>query len=148
MSELFARIKDDVKTAMKARDTERLSTLRMLQSTIKNQEIELKRPLTDDEITDVLTTEVKKRRQSAEAFESGGRPELAEKELQEIEYLQEYLPEQISDDEAGAIVADAIAEVGAESRKDMGKVMGVVIPKLKGVYDTSKVKDLVLARLS
>ncbi|TXD36078.1 GatB/YqeY domain-containing protein [Lujinxingia vulgaris] len=147
MSELFARIKDDVKTAMKARDTERLSTLRMLQSTIKNQEIELKRPLTDDEITDVLATEIKKRRQSAEVYESGGRPELAEKEIQEIEYLQEYLPAQLSDDEAGAIVADAIAEVGAESRKDMGKVMGVVIPKLKGVYDTSKVKDLVLARL-
>lgn len=147
MSELFARIKDDVKTAMKARDTERLSTLRMLQSTIKNQEIELKRPLTDDEITDVLATEIKKRRQSAEVYESGGRPELAEKELQEIGFLQEYLPAQLSDEEAGAIVADAIAEVGAESRKDMGKVMGVVIPKLKGVYDTSKVKDLVLAKL-
>ncbi|TXD34108.1 GatB/YqeY domain-containing protein [Lujinxingia vulgaris] len=147
MSELFARIKDDVKTAMKARDTERLSTLRMLQSTIKNQEIELKRPLTDDEITDVLATEIKKRRQSAEVYESGGRPELAEKEIQEIGFLQEYLPAQLSDEEAGAIVADAIAEVGAESRKDMGKVMGVVIPKLKGVYDTSKVKDLVLAKL-
>ncbi|RDV36667.1 GatB/YqeY domain-containing protein [Bradymonadaceae bacterium TMQ3] len=147
MSELFARIKDDVKTAMRARDTERLSTLRMLQSTIKNQEIDLKRPLTDDEITDVLATEIKKRRQSAEVYESGGRPELAEKELEEIKVLQDYLPAQLSDDEAATIVADAIAEVGAESRKDMGKVMGVVIPKLKGVYDTSKVKDLVLAKL-
>ncbi|RVU46942.1 GatB/YqeY domain-containing protein [Lujinxingia sediminis] len=147
MSELFARIKDDVKTAMRARDTERLSTLRMLQSTIKNQEIDLKRPLTDDEITDVLATEIKKRRQSAEVYESGGRPELAEKELEEIKVLQDYLPAQLSDEEAATIVADAIAEVGAESRKDMGKVMGVVIPKLKGVYDTSKVKDLVLAKL-
>ncbi|RAL23922.1 aspartyl-tRNA amidotransferase [Lujinxingia litoralis] len=148
MSELFARIKDDLKSAMKARQTERLSTLRMLQSSLKNKEIDLKRPLTDDEIMDIVTTEVKKRRQSAEAFESGGRPELAEKELREIDTLQEYLPEQLSDEEAAAIVQEAIDQLGAESRKDMGKVMGVVIPRLKGVYDTTKVKDLVLARLS
>ena len=89
----------------------------------------------------------KKRRQSAEAFAEGGREELAEKERAEIELIKKYLPAQLSDDEVAQIVDEVIASTGAESRRDMGKVMGAVIPRIKGRYDASKVKDIVLDKL-
>lgn len=147
MSELLDRIKDDVKTAMKARDTERLSTLRMLHSSIKNRSIEIDGKLTDDDVIQVLAKESKKRRQSAEAYEKGDRPELAEKERAELEVIKEYLPEPLSDDEVADIVDEVIDDVGAESRREMGKVMGAVVPRIKGRYDASKVKDIVLDKL-
>ena len=147
MSEILESLKADIKTAMKARDTETLSTLRMVHSSIKNQAIDQRRELSDDEIIKVLAKEAKKRRQSAEAFEKGGRQEMAEKELQEIKVIQKYLPPQLSDDEVEAIVDEVIEATGAESRAEMGKVMGQVIPRVKGRYDTSKVKDIVLDKL-
>lgn len=147
MSQLFERIKEEIKNAMRARDTERLSTLRMLHAAVKNRDIDLDREITDDDILQVVTTEAKRRRQSAEAFDAGNRPDLADKERRELEILKEYLPEQLTDDEVDQIVDEVIAATGAESRREMGKVMGSVIPRIKGRYDASKIKDIVLAKL-
>ena len=148
MSEKLEALKDDIKTAMKARETEKLTTLRMLLSSIKNHAIEVQRELTDEDITEVLAKEAKKRRQSAEAYDDAGREELAEKERREIEWIKEYLPAQLTDQEVEVIVDEVIAATGAESRRDMGKVMGQVVPKVKGRYDASKIKDIVLAKLN
>lgn len=148
MATILDQIQADTKDAMRARDTESTTALRMLASSIKNREIELRRPLTDDDITSLLSTEAKKRREAAQAYRNGERIELAEKEERELAIIQKYLPAQLSDEEAAQIVAQTIAEVGAESKKDMARVMGAVMPKLKGVYDGSKVKDLVMQKLS
>ncbi len=148
MSETLDLLKEDIKTAMRARETEKLTTLRMLHSSIKNQGIELQRELTDEDVTKVLAKEVKKRRQSAEAFDEGDRPEMAAKERREIEWIQKYLPEPLTDEDVAKIVDEVIADTGAESRRDMGKVMGAVVPKIKGRYDASKVKDIVLDKLA
>lgn len=148
MSETLDLLKEDIKTAMRARETEKLTTLRMLHSSIKNQGIELQRELTDEDVTKVLAKEVKKRRQSAEAFDEGDRPEMAAKERREIEWIQKYLPEPLTDEDVAKIVEEVIADTGAESRRDMGKVMGAVVPKIKGRYDASKVKDIVLDKLA
>ncbi len=147
MSDILDRIKEDIKTAMKARDTETLSTLRMVHSSIKNMAIDQRRELTDEDIIKVLAKEAKKRRQSAEAFEKGDRQEMADKEMAEMKLIQKYLPPQLSDEEVAAIVDEVIEATGASSRAEMGKVMGQVIPRVKGRYDTSKVKDIVLERL-
>lgn len=148
MSDILDTIKEDIKTAMKARDTAKLSTLRMVHSSIKNQAIDQQKELSDDEITKVLAKEVKKRRQSADAFAQGDRQEMADKELAEIAVIQKYLPPQLSDEEVAQIVDEVIEATGAESRSEMGKVMGQVIPRVKGRYDSSKVKDIVLDRLA
>lgn len=147
MSELFEQLKDDIKTAMKQRDTERLSALRMLHSSIKNKAIDVDHELTDDDVVDVLAKEAKKRRESAEAYQKGDRPELAAKERRELEVIQQYLPEPLTDEEAEALVEEVIEDTGAESRRDMGKVMGAVVPRIKGRYDAAKIKDIVLDRL-
>lgn len=148
MSQIIETLKEDIKTAMKARDREQLTTLRMLHSSLNNEAIELRRELEDEEAIEVLAREMKKRQQSAEAFEQGGRPELAEKERQEIETIQKYLPTPYTDEEVAAIVDEVIVKTGAQGRRDMGKVMGQVIPRVKGRYDASKIKDIVLDKLS
>ncbi|MBA2664997.1 MAG: GatB/YqeY domain-containing protein [Bradymonadaceae bacterium] len=147
MASIFERIQDETKDAMRARDTERATALRMLTSALKNKQIDLRRELTDEDAIDVLSTEAKKRREASEAYRTGGRDELADKEERELHLVEKYLPQQLTDAEASAIVAEAITESGAESRRDMGKVMAVVMPRLKGRYDGSKVKDLVMAKL-
>ena len=147
MSELYDRIKDDIKSAMKAREMENLSTLRMLHSSLKNKAIDQQQELTDEDVIAVLTKEAKKRRQSAEAFDEGDRPELAQKERDELALLQTYLPEPFSDEEVSDIIDEVIEDTGASSRREMGKVMGAVIPQIKGRYDASKIKDIVLEKL-
>ncbi len=147
MSDLLAAIKEDIKDAMRARDTERLSTLRMVHSSIKNRSIDQSEELSDDDVIAVLAKEAKKRRQSAQAYEDGNRPELAQKERNELEVIKGYLPEPLSDDDVAKIVDEIIADTGATSRREMGKVMGAVIPRIKGRYDASKVKDIVLEKL-
>ena len=142
-----ARMKEDMKTAMKAREKDRLQTIRMLLSSLKNAEIELQRELTEEDILNVLTTEAKKRRESAKAYRDGDRVELAEIEEAELVVLGGYLPEPLSDEEVGAIVEEVMAEVGASSRKDMGKVMGPVMQRVKGRFDGSRVKDIVTSKL-
>lgn len=146
-AETYVQMQSDMKDAMRARDAERRDTLRMLISVLKNKKIELQRDLTEEDILSALSTEAKKRRESAQAYHDGDRPELAAKEEAELVIIEEYLPKQLTDDEALEIVKQAIADTGASTKRDMGKVMGKVMPEFKGRYDGSKVKDLVLANL-
>ena len=119
----------------------------MLISSLDNARIELQRDLTEEDILEVLATEAKKRRESSQAYREGNRAELADKEDAELEVINEYLPEQLSDEEVGQLVEQTIAEVGASSKRDMGKVMGQVIPQVKGRFDGNRVKEIVLAKL-
>jgi uncharacterized protein len=147
-SQIFEQIQEDTKTAMKARNTEEPTALRMLTSALKNKQIDLRRELTDEDVIDALATEAKKRREAADAYRGGGRDELADKEEREVVLVERYLPTQLSDEEAGQLVDDAIAKTGAESKRDMGKVMGIVMPQIKGRYDGTRLKDIVLSKLS
>ena len=139
MSALKDRLRADLTTAIKARDEVRSSTLRMVLTAITNAEVAGKeqRELSDDDIVGVLSTEAKKRREAATAFEDGGRAEMAAKEKAEAAVLADYLPEQLSAEDVSAIVTAAIEQVGAagEGMKAMGKVMGVVQPQTRGRAD-------------
>jgi uncharacterized protein len=139
MSALKDRLRADLTTAIKARDEVRSSTLRMVLTAITNAEVAGKeqRELSDDDIVGVLSTEAKKRREAATAFEDGGRAEMAAKEKAEAAVLADYLPEQLSAEDVSAIVASAIEQVGAagEGMKAMGRVMGVVQPQTRGRAD-------------
>lgn len=142
------KILDDMKTAMKNRDKERLSTLRMVKSAITNREIETGGELTDEETVKTLNTLVKQRRDSAEQYEKGGRAELAAKENAEIAVLEEYLPRAASAEEIEEAVTEAISETGAGSMKDMGAVMKASLAKLSGkTVDGRAVSDLVRSKL-
>lgn len=139
MSALKDRLRADLTTAMKARDELRASTLRMVLTAITNAEVAGKqaKELTDDDVLTVLTSEAKKRREAAIAFEEGGRAEMAAKERAEGEVIADYLPAQLSEAEIAEIVAKAVESTGAagEGMKAMGKVMGVVQPQVKGRAD-------------
>ena len=139
MSALKDRLRSDLTTAMKARDDIRSSTLRMVLTAITNAEVAGKqaRELTDEDVMGVLTSEGKKRREAAEAFDGAGRTEQAAKERAEFDVLAGYLPEQLGDDEIAALVAEAIESTGArdEGMRGMGKVMGALQPKVKGRAD-------------
>jgi uncharacterized protein YqeY len=137
-----------MKSALKNKEKAKLSTIRMLKSSIKREEIEKRGPLTDDEIIDVIVREIKQRKDSLAEYEKAGREDLVQKEREEIEILQTYLPEQLSEEEVRQIVAQVIAEVGATSRADMGKVMGSIMPKVKGRADGRLVNRLVQEALS
>jgi len=141
MAELKDRIRADLTAALKARDSLRASTLRMAIAAITNAEVAGKeaRELTDDDVVGVLTSESKKRREAAEAFDAGNRPELAEKERAEAAVLAEYLPEPLADDEVSAIVAAAIEKTGAEGPKGIGPVMGIVQSQVRGRADGAAV---------
>ena len=139
MSALKDRLRADLTAAIKARDEVRSSTLRMVLTAITNAEVAGKqsRELSDDDIVGVLSSEAKKRREAATAFEDGDRPEMAAKEKAEAAVLAEYLPEQLSPEDVVAVVTAAVAQVGAagEGMKAMGKVMAVVQPQVKGRAD-------------
>lgn len=139
MPELKDRLRSDLTTSMKARDALRSSVLRMALSAITNAEVAGKqaKELTDDDVLAVLTSESKKRRESAEAFDAAGRDELAQKERDEAAILADYLPEQLTADEVADIVSEAVASTGAagEGMRAMGKVMGVVKPQVQGRAD-------------
>ncbi|RNM14649.1 GatB/YqeY domain-containing protein [Nocardioides pocheonensis] len=139
MGDLKDRLRADLTTAIKARDEVRSSTLRMVLTAITNAEVAGKqaRELTDEDVLGVLTSEGKKRREAAEAFDDAGRTEQAAKERAEFEVLADYLPEQLGDDEIAALVTEAIESTGArdEGMRAMGKVMGVLQPKVKGRAD-------------
>jgi len=140
------KILDDLKSAMKAGETEKRDVLRMLDSMIKNTEIEKKKRevgLTDEEIIEVVGRAVKQRKDSIAQYESGGRPELAEKEKKEIEILMAYMPEQMGEDEVRQIVKEVISETGAAGAASVGKVMGPAMAKLKGKADGTLVKKIV-----
>ncbi|MCF6179541.1 MAG: GatB/YqeY domain-containing protein [Geopsychrobacter sp.] len=137
------RLTNDMKDAMRAKDTVRLSTIRQLRSAIKNKEIEIGKALDDDAVIRVITTQSKQRRESAQMYRDNERLELAEKEEQELVILQDYLPAQLGEDELRTLIAGSIADVGASSPKDMGKVMGPVMAKTQGRADGKLVNRLV-----
>jgi len=137
-----------MREAMKARDADRVSTLRMAMAAATNRRIELGHTLTDEDTIGVLDRQVKQRRESAELFRSGGRPELADKEEAEIAILAEFLPTPLTDAEIDALIAAAIATTGAATPADMGKVMGMVAPQTKGRADGRAVSDKVKAALA
>lgn len=147
MATTLDQLTADMKDAMRAREKQKLQTIRSLISSLKNAAIAKGGDLDDDETLGVLSTEAKKRRESLDAFTEAGRAELAEQEAAELLIIQEYLPEALSDAEAAVIIDEVIAQVGATSKGDMGKVMGAVMPRLKGRYDGAKVKDIVLSKL-
>jgi uncharacterized protein YqeY len=149
-SELKARLRTDLNTAMKARDELTTATLRMALTAITNEEVagQQARELSDDEVTAVLSREAKKRRESAEAFDGGGRPALADRERAEGEVLARYLPQALSAEELSALVSAAIAESGAENVRQMGSVMKLVTPQVIGRADGKAVSDEVRRQLS
>lgn len=140
---------EDMKQAMKDREAGklRLTVIRMVRSNIKNIEINEKKELTDEEVLSVLMKEVKMRKDSIEEFEKAGRGELIPQAQQEIEVLKKYLPEPLSDDELKILVQEAIAETGAATPKEMGKVMPVVMAKAKGRADGKRINVMVRAVL-
>ena len=145
---LIARMEDEVKAATLARDGERRDALRLILSSLRSAEKELQRPLSDEEELQVLQRERKRRLEAAEAFRGGGRDEQAEAEEQELAVLQEFMPEPLSEEELEEIVDNAIAENGATSMSDIGRVMKDVMPQVAGRADGSAVSQLVREKLA
>lgn len=144
---LREKIAEDMRGAMKAREAVRVASLRMLMAAVKNAEIETRHELSDDEVLDVVTKEAKRRRESIEAFEQGGRDDLVAKESAELSVLEAYLPQRLTDEEIAALVDEAIAETGASTPKQMGDVMKALMPKIRGRADGAQVSALVKSKL-
>lgn len=145
---LLERLNQDMKNAMKNKEKDRLSVIRMVKSSLQNEQIKLGRELTVDESLTVLNRELKQRKDSLHEFEQANREDLASKLRDEIAVLVVYMPEQLSEEEVSKIVVEAIADVGASTKADMGKVMGAVMPKVKGKADGGLVNRLVQQHLS
>jgi uncharacterized protein YqeY len=141
------RISDDMKRALVARNKVKLQVTRLLKSEIGYKEIEKGAELSDEDVIAVLSSSVKKHRDSIEQFEKGGREDLAAQEKAELEIIWEYMPEQLEEDELSQIVDEAIKEVNASAASDLGKVMKVVMPKVKGRADGKRINQLVSSRL-
>ncbi len=148
MDSLLSKIQNDLKDAQLSRDEIKVSTLRLLLSEIKNAEIAKGNSLSDQDIISIVSKELKKRKEAATSFASGGRTESAQKEESEATILEGYLPEQLSDEELTKIVESSITEAGATSIADMGKVMGIVIGKVAGKADGGKISALVKEKLT
>jgi uncharacterized protein len=144
---LKERITEDMKTAMRSGEKDRLAVIRLLQAAIKQREVDERITLDDAQVTSVLEKMIKQRKESIVAFEKGARADLVAKESAEILILQPYLPAQLSDAELDALIAEAIASTGAASIKDMGKVMGVVKAKAAGKADMGAVGARIKAKL-
>ena len=146
MPDIKNKLNDAVKVAMRAKDKERLSTLRLATSALKQVEVDERIELDDTRVLAILDKMVKQRKDSVEQFTQGGRDDLAQKELAEIEVLKDFLPAAMSDEDIAAIIQSAIEQTSAEGMKDMGKVMGVVKPQVQGRADmgavSKKVKEL------
>jgi uncharacterized protein YqeY len=146
---LLERLNDDMKQAMKNKEKEKLSVIRMVKAALQNEAIKLgKSQLSEDEELTVLSRELKQRKDSLQEFENAGRSDLVEKTKEEIRVLELYMPKQLTEEELTQIVKETIAEVGASSKADMGKVMGAIMPKVKGKADGSLVNKLVQQHLS
>ena len=145
---LREQLNDDIKDAMKARATDKLNALRLMLSAVKQREVDERITLDDTGVIGVVEKMIKQRRESVAQYEKAARQDLADKEKFEIGVLEAYLPQQLSAAEIDAIIAEAIASTGARSAADMGKVMGVVKPKLAGRADMGKVSGLVKAKLA
>jgi uncharacterized protein YqeY len=145
---MIKRLEEELTTAMKERDTVRRDALRLILSSLRSAEKELQRPLHDDEELQVLQRERKRRLESIEAFRGAGREAQAAAEEAELAVLEEFMPEPLSEDELEQIVDDAIAEVGATSMRDLGRVMADVMPQIAGRADGSAVNQLVREKLA
>ncbi len=148
MSELQQRINDDVKTAMRSKDKERLGVLRLITAAFKQKEVDERIELDDTMVLAIMDKMTKQIRDSIDQFEQAGRDDLAAKEAFELKIIQEYLPAQLAEDEISQIIAECVEASGAESAKDMGKVMGLLKPRLLGRADMGKVSGLVKQQLS
>jgi uncharacterized protein len=148
VSTLQQRVLDDVKTAMRAGDKDRLSVLRMLTAELKQREVVDAVEMTDAVVIAAVEKMVKQRRDSESQFRNGNRPELADKEAAEIRILLGYLPQQLSEAEVGALITEAIAATGAAGPKDMGKVMGWIKPRVQGRTDMGRLSGLIKSALT
>jgi uncharacterized protein len=147
-SPLKARLAEEMRAAMKSRQSVRLGALRLLATSVKNREVELRRPLSDDEFVEVATREVKRRREAIDSYEQVGRSDRVAQEREEQEVLEAYLPEGLTEVEVAALIDEAIAATGAEGPGDMGKVMGFVMGRAKGRVDGKAVQATVRSRLA
>jgi uncharacterized protein YqeY len=145
---LIARLEDELKQAMVAREADRRDALRLILSSLRSAEKELQRPLHDDEELQVLQRERKRRAEAAEAFRAAGREEQAAGEERELAVLEEFMPAPLAEEELEEIIDDAIAEVGATSMRDLGRVMADVMPQVSGRADGSVVSQLVREKLA
>lgn len=145
---ILEKLEDEIKTAMKARDQDRLGAVRLIKSTVKNKEIELIRPLSETEFFAVLATMVKQRQESIEQFKKGNRNDLVAKEEAELKIIGSFLPQSLSETEVDSLITDAIIKVGAKTPKDMGLVMKELKEKTAGRVDGKLLSDKVRAKLS
>ena len=145
---LKQQITEDMKTAMRAKDSVRLGAIRLLLSAIKQREVDERIELTDADVIAVIEKMLKQRRDSITAFEGAGRTDLADIEKFEVSVLQTYMPKQLTDDELNQIISQVIADSGAAGAKDMGKVVGLVRPLVAGMADIGKVSGLIKSRLA
>jgi len=148
MSELKKRITGDMKSAMKAKDRQALKAVRMILEAIKKKEIDERIEIDDAQVMTVIQKMVKQRKDSISQFSDAGRTDLVEIEEAELEIINNYMPEQLSDEEVESVVDRAINDSGANSMKDMGKLMGMLKPRLQGKADMSTVSQLIKSRLS
>ena len=132
----------DMKESMKSKDSVRLETIRSVISAVKNQEIDTRKDIKEEETLTIVSREVKKRKEAAALYEQGNRPELKDKEIQEMEILKAYLPEQVSEEDLRRRIQEVIKETGAEGMKDFGKIMKTLVPEFKGKADNALIKDL------
>lgn len=147
--EILPKIMNEIKEAMKSKDTLKVNTLRFLQSAIKNREIELRpNPMNDDEAMGVLKKLVKQRKESIEQYKAGGRQDLVDQETAELKILETYLPAQMSKEQVEKLVAEVLAVTGAKTIKDMGPVMKEVLARSGGAADNKLVSEIVRAKLS
>lgn len=144
---LKAKITDDMKAAMKAREAERLSAIRLMLAAIKQIEVDERKDLSDPEVISVIERMIKQRRDSIAQFQAAGRKDLVDKESFELDLLSSYLPKQLSDDEIASEITAVLAQTGAQGPSSMGKVMGLLKGKLAGRADMAKVSALVKAKL-
>jgi len=145
---LLEKITDDMKKAMKNKNKDRMKVLRLLRSDLKNAKIDKKGEFTEEDAMNVITKAAKNRKESIESYKKGDREDLVKAEQKELEVIEEYLPEQMSDEEIKELVDEVIEETGASSMQDIGKVMGSIMPKVKGKADGSKVQVIVRSKLS
>ena len=139
---LKEKLLSDMKEAMKSKDSLKLGTVRSVISAVKNQEIDLRKDLDEEEILAIVSREVKKRKEAASLYKKGRRPELEDKEIQEMKILQTYLPEQVSEEDLRQRIQEVIEETGAEGMKDFGKIMKTLVPEFKGKADNALIKEL------
>ena len=142
------RLQEDMKSALRARDKERLSALRLMLAAVKQREVDERISLNDTQVIGVLDRMLKQRRESIAQYEQAGRQDLADKEAFEAEVIQSYMPEALSDDEIDAMIASAIAATGAQSVRDMGKVMALIKDQAQGRADMATISALVRAKLA